>query len=616
MSYGANDPNGLPLGLPSILSLGLPPLVNPYPALNLDFINNQTLDSRVTFSRGSQATLFDSTGTLVYAKHNLLLQSNSFDTSWTNTSSAEAAAQGISPDGTNTAWSLTDDAVNSNHNIFQSVSWGVGSTTFSIYAKFFTHRWIGARIGVGGNQFFGSWDLQNGVVGSVTAGATIGMQAVGNGWYRLTLTASLTSAGTANLIIAMNNADAVALTAYSGTGTTFLIYGAQLNLANMEGGVTSSLTTYYPTTTAAYYAPRFDYNPSTLQPLGLLIEEARTNGIRNNTMQGAVAGTPGTLPTNWSIFTSLTGLTREVVGTGTENGIDYIDFRLSGTPSAAGSYNFHFETITAVAASVGQAWTLSTYAKLQAGSFTGISSFQLIQVEYNSASGFLTQGTSTISPTSAALNTQRFSYTRTTSNASVAYLRPSSIFNLTGAAIDITLRIGLPQLELGAFATSVIPTTTTALTRNADVASMTGTNFSSWYNQTQGTFFADATSNATSGARPILTAQIAGGNDRHQVAVYSTVAATVNAGVVQATIGTNLTSPMKAAYAYATNDFAVSVSGAAVVTDTSGTVPTTLTYATFGKFDFGGGESINGYIRRIAYYPTRLPNSTLQALTA
>ena len=63
---------------------------------------------------------------------------------------------------------------------------------------------------------------------------------------------------------------------------------------------------------------------------GILIEESRTNQIRNNSMQGAVAGTPGTLPTNWGVSVA-GGLTRTVVGTGTENGIEYIDVRVQGT---------------------------------------------------------------------------------------------------------------------------------------------------------------------------------------------------------------------------------------------------------------------------------------------
>jgi len=51
--------------------------------------------------------------------------------------------------------------------------------------------------------------------------------------------------------------------------------------------------------TAGVNEPRFDHDPITGQSLGLLIEERRTNGIRNNTFVGAVVGNPGTLPTNW-----------------------------------------------------------------------------------------------------------------------------------------------------------------------------------------------------------------------------------------------------------------------------------------------------------------------------
>ena len=41
--------------------------------------------------------------------------------------------------------------------------------------------------------------------------------------------------------------------------------------------VATGLETYYPTTSSAYYAPRFDHDPATNESLGLLIEEARTN---------------------------------------------------------------------------------------------------------------------------------------------------------------------------------------------------------------------------------------------------------------------------------------------------------------------------------------------------
>jgi len=244
------------------------------PSLDLRFADNKSLvdavtgQQLVTFTRASSGTFTDSAGTLQTAatdvprfdhnpttgeslgllveeaRTNLAVQSNAFTTTWARVASTLTSASAISPDGTTNGWRFADTAVSSTHNINQFITWTAVATTFTIYAKYDTHRWIGARIGMTGNQFFGSWDLQNGVVGSFTAGATIGMQAVGNGWYRLTLTATLTTAGTANVIVHLNNADSASVLTYTGTATSSYIYGAQV-----EVGVFP--TSYIPTTTAA-----------------------------------------------------------------------------------------------------------------------------------------------------------------------------------------------------------------------------------------------------------------------------------------------------------------------------------------------------------------------------
>ena len=67
------------------------------------------------------------------------------------------------------------------------------------------------------------------------------------------------------------------------------------------------------------------------------------------------------------------------------------------------------------------------------------------------------------------------------------------------------------------------------------------------------------------------------------------------------------------AAAYKINDYALSVSGGAVVADTVATVPTVT------KLDIGCerglGSFINGTIRSLTYYPKRLTNAELQALS-
>lgn len=398
----------------------------------------------------------------------------------------------------------------------------------------------------------------------------------------------------------------------------------QKNFTDIVTFTRASTATYFNSagtlTTAAINEARFDYNPSTLAAQGLLIEEQRTNSIRNNTMQGAVAGTPGTLPTNWATFTALTGLTQSVVGTGTENGITYIDVRLNGTPSGAGQWQISPETTTQIVASSGQTWTSSIYYKLAAGSLTGISTTILAVAEYTAAGVYLDGSFPTLTAPSGTL--QRGVATRTLNNASTARVLETLFLNLTGAAIDITLRIGLPQLEQGAFATSVIPTTTTALTRSTDVASVN--TLSPWYNATEGTIYTEFVIGSTAPTTGFPTASAFTDNTTNNriVAAYLTNATDTldyfvsDGGATQALLSTGAYSAgavAKMASAYAANDFAVCRGGGAVGTDTSGTVPTINVLHLGNQIS---GNQLGGYLRRITYYPRRLPNADLQTITA
>ena len=69
----------------------------------------------------------------------------------------------------------------------------------------------------------------------------------------------------------------------------------------------------------------------------------------------------------------------------------------------------------------------------------------------------------------------------------------------------------------------------------------------------------------------------------------------------------------KSAIAYKTNDFCGAANGVIGTTDTSGTVPV-VSRSGIGGLDTG--REINGTIKRIAYYPKRLSNAELQALTS
>jgi hypothetical protein len=185
------------------------------------------------------------------------------------------------------------------------------------------------------------------------------------------------------------------------------------------------------------------------------------NFVANNTMQGAVAGTPGTLPTGgWSINSFPAGITTQVVGTGVEGGINYIDFRVSGTPTATAIGFLPFVASTAILAANGQTWVGSCFLKVAAGSLAGLTLFQYTGGRDSTGAGIPGQNSATpVSPTAVdALNLQRFTVSNTFSSGSVTRVQPYIGFSFTsGTAVDCTLRVGMPQLEQGS-AHSVIPT--------------------------------------------------------------------------------------------------------------------------------------------------------------
>ena len=262
--------------------------------------------------------------------------------------------------------------------------------------------------------------------------------------------------------------------------TLLLRPGPSLDLDFTAGALTAPVTlaragaaTYFDSAgvlqSASTDVARFDYDMTTLVARGLLIEAARTNSIRNNTMVGAVAGTPGTLPTNW-FSTVLDGVARTVVGTGTENGLTYIDMQFSTATVTSGARSnlawLSAETSTSAAAVSGQNWSTSWFIKIQAGSAANLT-FGMTVSESNSGGTFLAQTNTAIVPTATLT---RFTTSRTLSQATCAFTNTSILASYgSGVAINITLRLYLPQLEQGAFATSVIPTTGAAVTRAADI---------------------------------------------------------------------------------------------------------------------------------------------------
>jgi hypothetical protein len=201
---------------------------------------------------------------------------------------------------------------------------------------------------------------------------------------------------------------------------------------------------------------QFASNQLAATGLGASIWEARTNPIRNNTMVGAVAASPGTLPTNW-VQGPQAGLTRTVVGTGNVNGVNYVDIRYNGTTSGGTSVQIRAEAQSQIAALYGQNWTESIFLAIVGGTLINISSI-VHGFEDDDAGGILlTNHVSSDIKASLTSSLQRFTNSATITNASTAFVGHVVQINTQAtSAVDLTIRIGWPQLENNAMINSTV----------------------------------------------------------------------------------------------------------------------------------------------------------------
>jgi hypothetical protein len=179
------------------------------------------------------------------------------------------------------------------------------------------------------------------------------------------------------------------------------------------------------------------------------------------------------------------------------------------------------------------------------------------------------------------------------------------------------------QFELGAYATSYIPTTSAAVTRLADECIKTG--ISSLIGQAEGTLFAEFEINAnntdavnrifsvTDGTLTSRVMMIANTDETFRFIV--TIAGT---SLVNITTSTSvLGGRHKVAFAYKASDFVAYVDGVQVGSNTAvASVPASLTTAYVGTNEGGGNVGLEGTISQTLLFKTRLTNAQLAELTA
>jgi len=353
--------------------------------------------------------------------------------------------------------------------------------------------------------------------------------------------------------------------------------------------------------TAAINAPRFDHDPVTLASRGLLIEESRTNVVPNS--QGLA---------NWSFTNSTLGSTTTAPdGSNTANAVSF------QTANSSPLFYSLIARLAIIAVTAGQQYTLSFYVKAATNTSINIGINGRTQGSNNS--GILVNVTTSwtrvsFTTTLAANDTGLFAVIGTGIAGSATFLSARNI-EIWGA-----------QLEAGSFPTSYIPTTTAAVVRSADVCSITGSDFSGFYNQSEGTLFADATPQTVPQIAFVLAANTTATNNQNAIlkrnvttGITGLIWAGISmdgSGVAQTLITTSTDVAIaraKLSYAYKLNDFSFAYDGTIVGTDNSGTLgsPTVLH---IGCRD--GTFQLNGHIASARYYRKRLPNAKLQSITA
>lgn len=591
---------------------------------------------------------------------NLLTYSERFDNAaWGKTDSSITGVLFTAPDGSLSASKLTENTATLPHFVASpTVTVAAGTYTSSVYVKAGerTKCVIHHRDSAAANYAAATFDLVAGtvsaaatVVGTSLSAASARIEYLNNGWYRCSVTATLDGSFTGlRLWVRLHNDTN---DTYTGNGTSGLyIWGAQVEAGAYATSYTPSTDTFTSRASAGSYngsnglvqsaasnVARMQYNPLNLAaPAKLLLEAAATNLLlRSEEVDNAA----------WTKLRTTVSANAAAAPDGNSTAD-----KLTEDTTAS---NTHV-AFNDVVISTQQKYTFSVFAK--AAGRTQLSLNQFLTGVTAGANFDLSAGTATATGagTNATITNMgngwyRCAFTFDLSAATFTTIR-AEVRLMSGGAESYTgdgtsgIYLWGGQVEAGSFATSYIATTSAQVTRAADVSSSAQTTraadvsssaqatrsadavsmptSAAWFNQNEGTLYVEAGTNGlgTSNKYPWLSRLDDGSND-NKIGFWINdpsgdfVAAQIkNTGILQldttsaavATVGT----PIKAVLGYKTNDSAFSINGGAATVDTACTIPV------INRLFIGNGDyPLNGYVKRIAYYPRRLSNAELQGLT-
>ena len=424
----------------------------------------------LSFTRASDAWRTDIEGLIQRVPWNLLSYSEQFTNSaWSKSSATITADTTISPNGTLTADTI---AFSTAGFVVQSFTHN-GLMTFSLYAKYIATRWVCVENFNSVDK--AAWfDLQNGVVGSTINGATSTITNVGDGWYRCTVTMTAVNSSASQYAFFTVSADS----SFTRSGSAYF-WGAQL----VEG---SSAQTYFPTTDRLN-VPRLSYMYGSCP--ALLLEPQRTN----------LAFPSEDFSTTW-LTNNTTVTTNQTTAPDGNTTAD----RISITSNGGFIRRFSLTVLNSTT------YTISAFVKNDT-----ITSGNTFRFYFNNNLGStnaaearavidINAGTATAQSTGSGVSNVSASITSLTNS----WYRVQVTFTLGATSGNNSAEIGFDaptatrtffawgaQLELGAYPTTYIPTTTASATRIADSFSRNNIYTNGLITSSGGTWFVELRNN-------------------------------------------------------------------------------------------------------------------------
>jgi hypothetical protein len=363
--------------------------------------------------------------------------------------------------------------------------------------------------------------------------------------------------------------------------------------------------------TVAANQPRFDYDPISGECKGLLIEESRQNLLLQS-------NSPDNLVSPWGKGANTTRIGVTAAPDGTNTAVYF-----SGNGSSANEF-----VNQSVNLSANTTYTCSVWVKLIAGTGSVPTTGTIISASYHNGTA-LTRSTVSYN-NNLTTEWKRFSTTFTNVTAQTGV----SMFFIADQNNTAQIAIWGAQLEEGSFPTSYIPTSASTVTRSADTANISGTNFSNFFNSTEGTLFVDSEMPyQTVNKFPAIGFSNGGGaSNCIQFYYYNTSSpwvawlvrnfadaaggGTVAANLIEAPGFTNTPGVYKKlAGTYKFGEFNYYFDGKIVSRTTPNKRLPTVNLLEIGK-NGSTVNRLNGHIRRITYYPIAITNTQMVNLTS